>query len=903
MWNPIWTGASVRARRTSLVHRVLLAVATLTLLAAAPAVAAVPASIPLQGMLRDAAGLPVEDGAWPATFSLFNSEAGLDALWMETWPPVGEGCDEEPDLCVRTEGGIFALLLGTQTPLSAELFDGEASLWLEITLHHPDGDVTLPRAPLGATAYALVAARAETARRSDQADEALHAATSDDLSCAGCVSPDELGPEPIHAASLPSGGLDEVSGGVLSSTFTSHAAADLGAGIAVEDFPGAWALATIEVQEDGILEWLSVRAQIEHPDASELVVTLVAPDGQLVVLHQDGVGDEGGLDQTWPPALPAVGSLDSFTGMNASGTWTLQVQDMAAGDTGSVLAFEIDYATWRAGELMVAAATSVEGDLSVQGAVSFGAQASVGGGLTVQGDLSLGGALQGPVQVTGGLDVGGPITATGALTLPADGLTVGTDQLATRDGNVGIGTTQPSARLTVKGYKRYLINQPIIASTQAPFGEVSAFFILLHRAYEDTKLNDHYVFGTISARRGDGGAFNRKVIVEVDSASAYNTNRGFVRSRFEDWKLHLVRYEGQRYMALEAYTSSSLSHIEFTGWAAAPTEHLLKAVATSEVSEVTPYTAYEAEAVTGSQTIRGRLGVGNGPQATLDVNGSLRLRRVPMERQEQADGHPSPRCPCDQDAGGWMNAAFECGARFFAEETGEDCYDWGARADGFITVDASHRYAPSSTVTVMTTEDPVDTGVSFPDGLRAQRLVVDPGADRAELRLAGSEIFDAYDMTLHIRSGGNLVLFDGGDAVQIDERLDVNGNIHATGCVQADTVECTSARAAKTDISPLDGATYREILAQLEAIEFVLYRYKREAATRPPHLGLIAEDAPAHIVTPDRQGLSLSDYISFVAAAVQELARQRDEAATERAALLRRLERLEERLRAVEGAR
>ena len=38
-------------------------------------------------------------------------------------------------------------------------------------------------------------------------------------------------------------------------------------------------------------------------------------------------------------------------------------------------------------------------------------------------------------------------TMTGALTLPANGLTVGTDQLVATGGNVGIGTTSPAVRL------------------------------------------------------------------------------------------------------------------------------------------------------------------------------------------------------------------------------------------------------------------------------------------------------------------------------------------------------------------------------------------------------------------------------------------------------------------------
>src|SRR5690606_13049053 len=42
-------------------------------------------------------------------------------------------------------------------------------------------------------------------------------------------------------------------------------------------------------------------------------------------------------------------------------------------------------------------------------------------------------------------------TMTGALGLPANGLTVGTNQIVTYEGNVGIGVSQPDAKLEIAG--------------------------------------------------------------------------------------------------------------------------------------------------------------------------------------------------------------------------------------------------------------------------------------------------------------------------------------------------------------------------------------------------------------------------------------------------------------------
>jgi regulator of replication initiation timing len=79
-------------------------------------------------------------------------------------------------------------------------------------------------------------------------------------------------------------------------------------------------------------------------------------------------------------------------------------------------------------------------------------------------------------------------------------------------------------------------------------------------------------------------------------------------------------------------------------------------------------------------------------------------------------------------------------------------------------------------------------------------------------------------------------------------------------------------------------------------------------------LGVVAEEAPREIVSPDGKAVSLSDYITFVAGAVKALAAEfdglaasntrllaeNDELRRQNAALASRLEALEHRLTAVE---
>ncbi|BDU51691.1 hypothetical protein [Haliovirga abyssi] len=131
--------------------------------------------------------------------------------------------------------------------------------------------------------------------------------------------------------------------------------------------------------------------------------------------------------------------------------------------------------------------------------------------------------------------------------------------------------------LQVKGYKNYYVNYKI-ANNSHSFGDPSNFYILLHKAYDGKLMNNYYVMGKISAIRGDKHSWNRKVLIEVNTATAYNTNRGFVKSRFEDWKLVTVRYKGDKYIALRANIRSTLYAIEFTGWAYVSDGELLKPV-------------------------------------------------------------------------------------------------------------------------------------------------------------------------------------------------------------------------------------------------------------------------------------------------------------------------------------
>lgn len=94
---------------------------------------------PYQGRLNNSAGIPFA-GAVPMTFRIYSASTGGIALWQEQWASV------------QVTGGLFNVMLGSQTAIPQSIITGNTSLWLGISVN-TDSEMT-PRIQLGSVPFA-----------------------------------------------------------------------------------------------------------------------------------------------------------------------------------------------------------------------------------------------------------------------------------------------------------------------------------------------------------------------------------------------------------------------------------------------------------------------------------------------------------------------------------------------------------------------------------------------------------------------------------------------------------------------------------------------------------------------------------------------------------------------------
>jgi len=112
-------------------------------------------------------------------------------------------------------------------------------------------------------------------------------------------------------------------------------------GLAIPDNNGAGVRDAIQVAQAGMVATLKVGVEIRHTFRGDLVVTLIAPSGRAVRLHDRAGGNaadlQGTFDATTTPALTALRNEP------IAGAWTLQVQDLAPVDVGRLERWGLDF--------------------------------------------------------------------------------------------------------------------------------------------------------------------------------------------------------------------------------------------------------------------------------------------------------------------------------------------------------------------------------------------------------------------------------------------------------------------------------------------------------------------------------------------------------------------------------
>ncbi len=137
-------------RLTTLCARVLVLCALALLLTPCTGEADVAPYMSYQGVLRDAVGDPVSDGAYAVTFKIYDVATGGTELWTE-----GQ--------TLSAAGGIINALLGSVVPLNTLAFD--IPYWLGITVE--DETELVPRTPFATVPYAAHAGFADTVLDAD----------------------------------------------------------------------------------------------------------------------------------------------------------------------------------------------------------------------------------------------------------------------------------------------------------------------------------------------------------------------------------------------------------------------------------------------------------------------------------------------------------------------------------------------------------------------------------------------------------------------------------------------------------------------------------------------------------------------------------------------------------------
>jgi subtilisin-like proprotein convertase family protein len=112
----------------------------------------------------------------------------------------------------------------------------------------------------------------------------------------------------------------------------------------------AWLVSQQVCTQPGIIEDVHVHVNIEHPFINDLVVKLVAPDGEEFMLHNRKGGSADNIDKIYGDEV-----LGGLKGKNTQGTWSLYAKDFAPRDSGTLKAWKIAFTYQAINDLSIVA--------------------------------------------------------------------------------------------------------------------------------------------------------------------------------------------------------------------------------------------------------------------------------------------------------------------------------------------------------------------------------------------------------------------------------------------------------------------------------------------------------------------------------------------------------------------
>jgi subtilisin-like proprotein convertase family protein len=386
----------------------------------APAVAAVPATIAIEGALQTKGGGPVSDGSYTLTFKIYKGKTEGVASWTSTAK-------------VTVFKGAFTYVLGSAKSLAPLLAIKTGSLWVSAQVA---GDPELPRVRMHAAPFALHAARAESIDCTGCiATSAIKAGSlnltggtltadkvvaktlvGDGSAITGIKVPagqcpkgqvvtgiDKQGKLVCGSASpLPDDGIDKVSQGLIAivgDLYNGNVPVD------INDNNPKGSESKITLKNVGKVDKLTVTVKLTITSGSsgieKLRVCLISPGGGVpnnagfaadyckgkfqYLLHDKG-GAGKKLINTWPsPTKEISGDINEWISKDPSGTWILQVVDTNF-DTnkviGTINTFKLSARTTGNNKV------NVVKDIIVDGPATFNKNVQVNGDLNVTGTVS-----------------------------------------------------------------------------------------------------------------------------------------------------------------------------------------------------------------------------------------------------------------------------------------------------------------------------------------------------------------------------------------------------------------------------------------------------------------------------------------------------------------------------------